>query len=626
MWELIGHTGNNVNSVAFSPDGKTLASGGDGGTIYLWNVKTGTLQQTLTGHEWNVRTVLFSPDGETLASQSESEVYLWDVDTGTPHQIGTEDGAETSRSIAFSPDGQTLASLSRHRPSTLRLWDANTGAHLRSLTGYTHTGSFHGDTDYLTFSPGGQIIASAGETYIQFWNVSTGEYHTGYTHTYRSRNVVFSPDGQTIVSGHRDGTVMLWDRNFILGPPDEVPNIVEANTPIRGPWLWMIASTEPGRGGAASTNVDSLAVASGGRVTEADVAANGATEGDIVGDYAWTLAEFPEKNNFNQFNGNINQLLVTAGVTENPYLDNFTSYALIVLESMTAQPDVIMRVGSDDSIKVWLNGNVVHTMAIDRGSIGFQDTFTVDLVAGDNLLLVKVSDLTSAWKMFVGIDVDVIIKVPTSTAKPAYPAWDVNEDGQVNILDLVVVAQNFGELVSANSRADVNGDNQINILDLVLVSQHLGESTHATAPINVVKLGELDSALVEGWLALAQLEYDGSLVFQQGIANLERLLVFLIPQKTALLANYPNPFNPETWVPYQLATASDVSISIYAADGALVRTLDLGHQPIGMYQSRNRAAYWDGKNDIGESVASGVYFYTLTARDFTATRKMLILK
>ena len=212
------------------------------------------------------------------------------------------------------------------------------------------------------------------------------------------------------------------------------------------------------------------------------------------------------------------------------------------------------------------------------------------------------------------------------TPKSAYPAWDVNEDGEVDLLDLAVVAQNFGKSVSANPHADVNGDNTIDIFDLALVAQHFGESTHATAPIHAARLGELDPARIKEWITLAQIENDGSLAFQQGIANLERLLASLIPQKTALLANYPNPFNPETWIPYQLAKPAHVSISIYAADGQLIRLLDLGHQPVGLYQSRNLAAHWDGKNNLGESVANGVYFYTLTAGDFTATRKMLILK
>ncbi|MDE0323050.1 MAG: T9SS type A sorting domain-containing protein [Candidatus Poribacteria bacterium] len=98
------------------------------------------------------------------------------------------------------------------------------------------------------------------------------------------------------------------------------------------------------------------------------------------------------------------------------------------------------------------------------------------------------------------------------------------------------------------------------------------------------------------------------------------------PTQNLLLQNYPNPFNPETWIPYQLSEPADVTLTIYAVDGKVVRHLDLGHQSASMYQSRSRAAYWDGKNAVGEPVASGVYFYTLTADDFTATRKMLIRK
>ena len=99
-----------------------------------------------------------------------------------------------------------------------------------------------------------------------------------------------------------------------------------------------------------------------------------------------------------------------------------------------------------------------------------------------------------------------------------------------------------------------------------------------------------------------------------------------VPKENALFANYPNPFNPETWIPYQLAKSTDVNITIYAADGTLVRTLALGHQAAGVYQSKGRAAYWDGTNAQGEPVASGVYFYTLTAGEFRATRKLLIRK
>ena len=205
---------------------------------------------------------------------------------------------------------------------------------------------------------------------------------------------------------------------------------------------------------------------------------------------------------------------------------------------------------------------------------------------------------------------------------------DVNRDGQVSILDLVLVARHFGKNVPANSEVDLNGDGVINVLDLILVSQNMGAATAAAAPsmLTAESINELEPAVIQAWIEQAVLEDDGSIAFQQGIANLQRLLASLIPEKTVLLTNYPNPFNPETWIPYQLSESAEVTVRIYSVGGSLIRTLVLGQMPAGIYQSRSRAAYWDGRNDVSESVASGIYFYTFTAGDFTATRKMLIKK
>jgi hypothetical protein len=205
---------------------------------------------------------------------------------------------------------------------------------------------------------------------------------------------------------------------------------------------------------------------------------------------------------------------------------------------------------------------------------------------------------------------------------------DVNRDGQVSILDMVLVARQFGQTVPANSAVDVNGDGVINILDLIIVAAHLGESTDAAAPsvLAVDSIHGLDAAMIQAWIAQASLENDGSIAFQRGIANLQRLLASLIPEKTVLLANYPNPFNPETWIPYHLANPSNVQITIYDTRGSVVRQLDLGHQRAGYYTNRSHAAYWDGRNNVGEHVASGHYFYQLQADQLSFLRKMVILK
>ena len=107
---------------------------------------------------------------------------------------------------------------------------------------------------------------------------------------------------------------------------------------------------------------------------------------------------------------------------------------------------------------------------------------------------------------------------------------------------------------------------------------------------------------------------------------LQQLLATARPEKTQLLANYPNPFNPETWIPYELATDTTVKITIYNPQGVVIRTLVLGHQSAGYYVGRDRAAYWDGRNALGERVASGIYFYQLETDTMSLMRKMVILK
>ena len=203
-------------------------------------------------------------------------------------------------------------------------------------------------------------------------------------------------------------------------------------------------------------------------------------------------------------------------------------------------------------------------------------------------------------------------------------AADVNTDGVVNIQDMVLVASNFGK--TGENVADVNTDGVVNIIDLTLVAGMLGNAAGAPSVWGLDRELAPTREQVQQWLHQARQVNLTDSAFQRGILVLEHLLVTLTPKQTALLPNYPNPFNPETWIPYQLAAPTDVTVSIYSADGRLVQILALGHQPVGLYESRSRAAYWDGRNALGESVASGVYFYTLTAGDFTATRKMLIMK
>ena len=222
-----------------------------------------------------------------------------------------------------------------------------------------------------------------------------------------------------------------------------------------------------------------------------------------------------------------------------------------------------------------------------------------------------------------GIEVPVTFHAVSDTESPPITT-DVNNDGSVNILDLILIASELGN-EGQNLGADVNGDDVVSILDLILVAGMFDEV--AAAPSARPQVPETLTALeVQGWLIDARALEVRDAITKRGFVVLEQLLLSLIPTETELLANYPNPFNPETWIPYRLAEDAFVTLTIYDLSGRVVRKLDVGHRIASAYENRSKAIYWEGRNGLGEQVASGVYFYTLTAGDYSATRKMLVVK
>ena len=756
-----GHT-DRVNSVALSPDGQTLASGSHDRTIRLWDVNTGSLLRTLTGHTHSVLSVAFSPDSNILASGSgDRKIRLWDVNTGrlirsVPEPTGPvfsvvfrPDGemlasggrgpsirfwdANTGRqvilhfwdantgkligslgalgphggavlSVAFSPDSNILASGSGDRK--IRLWDVNTGRHIRTLAG-GHTDSVLS----VAFSPDGEMLASGslGET-LRLWDVSTGRHIrtlTGHTHFVES--VAFSPDGLMLASGSRDETLGLWDtrtgkRMYTLEAHEDSVNSVafspdglmlasgSSDGTIR---LWELPDTRirltpfpvvsPVIGEQLTINVNIVA-------------------GENVGGYQVRLAFDPTALRYvASANGDylpsgaffvppvVSADTVTLGATSlagvgdgDGRLATVTFEVLDVKESFIDLFDVILTDSAGEHLnqlphiptKV-IKPSLIPTDAIISltpssvlsPAIGRLLTFTMDITGGQNVkdfvitldydrsalqltsrsegnyfdegvgngggtlikLTFEVLAVKAATIRLSGhlIATDGLRYLPTfESAEVVVPLFgDVNRDGVVNILDLVQVASSFGQPVPEEGNpADVNEDGVVNIVDLVKVAGALGGDAAAPSAWSLSMDGTLTRAHVQKWLSEARRFTLTDATSQRGILYLEQLLAALTPKETALLSNYPNPFNPETWIPYQLTSASTVEITVYDARGRIVRQLDLGHKTAGYHTSRSQAAYWDGRNNFGESVASGVYFYTLTAGDFTATRKMLMMK
>jgi hypothetical protein len=172
--------------------------------------------------------------------------------------------------------------------------------------------------------------------------------------------------------------------------------------------------------------------------------------------------------------------------------------------------------------------------------------------------------------------------------------------------------------------------------DAVVATEQIGNSgyfTAAWADLNrkaVIKAGDrLEVTVMDagGGVVSGPFTHEVGLdEIRDAVASIRLRLGEIIPARSVLLQNYPNPFNPETWIPYHLKNADSVSIRIYSSAGQLIRTLDIGYRDAGVYVSRSKAAYWDGKNEAGEEVASGIYFYSIKAGDFSATRKMVVKK
>ncbi len=618
---LEGHT-NRITELVFSSDGKTLASASEDRMIRLWDVAKGTHKHTLSGHNSYIHSIAFSPDGSTLASGSQNgKIRLWNATTGQ-YRVTLEGHQSYIYSLAFSPDGKTLVSGSGDQ--TIRLWDAATRQYRVTLEGHTES------VNSVVFSPDGKTLASgSSDRTVRLWDATTGFHQqTLPGHTGSIYDISFIQNGQTIASKSNDGTVRLWDaatgkqretlsannlRNVSINSNGTMLAGVYSNRNIS---LWDIATEiEVASLKGHTSDINSLSFSPDGKIL-----ASGGYDRTIR---LWNLST---------------HVNITPSTIESPPIGEQFEININIAGGQDVRGYKITVDYDSDSLQYvshangeYLSDEVFEGPTFNQfGQVSFIYISTADAGSGDGTLATITFEVVSRKASTISLSAMLSnsdgenLPYIAISGKVVEPPWDVNGDGSVDILDLSYVAARFGQ--DDQTIADVNGDGAVDIKDLITIAS--GLDTEASAP--ATQFGNLKRiptrTTVQQWITQAQQLNLTDATLQQGIQFLEQLLAFLLPEKTALLANYPNPFNPETWIPYHLANPAEVTLTIYATNGTVVRTLSLGHQAAGFYQSRNRAAYWDGKNDVGESVANGIYFYNLSAGNFTATRKMLILK
>ena len=605
--------GDLVISMACSPDGTTLAAGTYNSIIKLWDVATRT--NTTTFPSLAARSawfepppfISFSPDGALLAFTS-TGVALWNIETGT--QTNALSGhTRVVRSVSFSPDGSILASGAQD--GTVRLWDpsslqpALTVSTALPLTEAT----LHGSVVILTLTSGtykqeigfgdvsmtvsgidGITIGRWGEVERLSDTEVAVPLEFDRTDFDTDATLTFTVDADAIVDPQHGLSVQ------VPVPVTQVSNATVSISPL------LVVSPAVGEELRLSLNIKGGENVAG---YQAIVSFDSTALQPIV-------SFDPEARN--TADSNVSSVSFTNG----DYLPAGAFFAdPIIVEEWLGDTPLGEPIWST---KVILAANTLAGAANGDGTLATLMFEVVDFKPS-TLTLSQLYLVDTDGKRWEATTQNGTVTVPPEPAVAIL--GDINRDGVVNIQDLVIVAARFGQ--RGHNSADLNGDGLVDTVDLVLVAGEFGgEAAAPSAQPQVLEL--LNATDLRQWLSQAQQLALTDPAYLRGITVLEQLHAALIPQKTVLLPNYPNPFNPETWIPYRLTEGAFVTLTIYDSSGGVVRTLEVGHRVAAFYESRSKAIHWDGRNEFGEQVGSGVYFYHLSAGDYSATRKMLILK
>ena len=573
-------TEHNPTQVIFSPNGSLVAIAVYNGQLILWDFQTQKILRQID-HQLSFPEIALSLDGKTLLSiapaDNRGDLKFWDIETGK--QIALQKNTQ-NQALITHPHRNLVASFSWWHPTPVRLWDVNQKTELAQLPveGNVYSVAFDPVTDQFALITGG--------TTIQIWDITTQKLvREKETHTGGISSLTLSPNGDTFATSHGDYSVRLWDIERGVARIRLIGHNTVAYVLAFSPDGAMLASGK-------SRTVHIWDVVHG---TER-------ARFDLIGPLNFVFSPDSRKligaNDFHTV-----QVWDIAGKKLLATLQGEDGDGRGIAATLAISPDGTHLASTEASTAIHLwNFETLRRRSLLRGhlfeivSLAFSPDGQI-LASGDSKGNVIV------W--------DIETKKQIATLKGSRPkSMTFSPDGQYLLVETRRYGKiRYGELIAVRWRDGKEVDR--------LTFKNPGS-------LSSVSLSQDGKRLITRGKQI--LLWDVNLPSLAIEPMDKQLTLWGDVKQTALLQNYPNPFNPETWIPYQLASDSVVTLTIYNLNGERIRQIDLGEKPAGIYQTQADAIHWDGRTDKGEAASSGIYFYTLDVAEYRHSGKMILLK